>query len=329
MKKAFISVFAVIMLFALSLTAFAVDETKADTKTEPQSEAQSAAKVEETTQDMSAVRLIVTDFTVENDCVVPGEKAAVSITVKNTNSAKAVRNAIFTLTDGEKQLVPDGMGNVYVDYFEGSYTWETALTAVNTANEGRHELTLTVQYEDRYYSPYSEIFTLYADVKQPVSLDFSGLNLPAKVQQTTTVTVAPEIMNTGKGEISNIKIDTEIDGLTTGGTCFIGNLAAGESKSGNINLQVSDKKLGKTEGKITISYEDCYGKAYSQEVDISTNIIEKIEVAATGEDEKTFADIIPWWVFLAGGALVGGGIGCAIPIAVYSKKQREADEKRL
>ncbi len=328
MKKAFISVFAVIMLFCLSLTAFAVDETKADVKNEPQPETQPAAKVEEPTQDMSAVRLIVTDFTVENDCIVPGEKSAISITVKNTNSAKAVRNAIFTLTDGEKQLVPDGMGNVYVDYFESSYTWETTLTAVNTASEGRHELTLTVQYEDRYYSPYSETVTLYVDVKQPVSLDFSGLNLPAKAQQSSTVTIVPEIMNTGKGVISNIKINTKIDGLTTGGTCFIGNLAAGESKSGNINMQVSDKKLGKTEGKITISYEDCYGKTHTQEVDISTNIIEKIEVAAT-EEEKTFADIIPWWLFLAGGALVGGGIGCAIPIAIYSKKQREADEKRL
>ena len=36
-----------------------------------------------------------------------------------------------------------------------------------------------------------------------------------------------------------------------------------------------------------------------------------------------------WSYYKSGGIVIGGGIGAAIPIAVYSKKQRKQDEQRL
>ena len=323
MKKVFLS-FCIFISFAIcSFHCFAEETAKSETV-----EIASSTIKEETTQDMSSVKLLVSDFTVENDCIVPGEQTKIKITVKNTNSGKAVRNAIFTLSDSEKELIPEGTGVQYVKYFEDYYILETTISAVNTAKEGRHELTLTAEYEDRYYSAYSFTQTLYVDVRQPVSLDYSGLTLPVKSQQTTTVTVSPEIMNTGKGEISNVKIDTNIDGLTSGGTCFIGTVPAGESKSGTINLQVSADKLGETNGKMKISYCDCYGKSYEKEIDISTEIIKKIEVNQTEEEEK-ITDKISWWIFLVGGIILGATVGITIPIAVYWAKQRKQDEQRL
>lgn len=324
MKKIFSGFFILIMLFICSLPCFATENSPTAGS---ETEATVPAK-EETTQNMSSVRLIVSDFSVDNDCVIPGKQAKIKITVKNTNSEKAVRNAIFKLTDSERELIPDGTGVQYVKYFEDSYILETTLSAVNTAKEGRHELTLSAEYEDRYYSSYSFNQALYVNVKQPVSIDYSGIALPVKSQQESTVTISPEIMNTGKGEISNVKIKTEIDGLSSGGTCFIGTIPAGESKSGTVNLQVSNDKLGETAGIVKISYCDCYGKTYSEDINISTNIIKKIEVNQTEKEEKV-TDKIPWWVFIAGGIVIGGGIGAAIPIAVYSKKQRKQDEQRL
>lgn len=328
MKKILLVFCVLIMLLICSFPCFATQTAETEySKTEKVQTNTSSVK-EETTQDMSSVRIIVTDFSVENNCIIPGEETKIKITIKNTNPQKAVRNAIFKLTDGEKELIPDGTGVMYVKYFKDSYILETTLSAVNTAKEGRHELELSAEYEDKYYSAYSFNQTIYINVKQPVSLDYSGISLPAKVQQESTVTYTPEIMNTGKGEISNVKIETKIDGLTSGGTCFIGTVSAGESKSRTVNLQVTKDKLGETTGKVKISYCDCYGKAYSKEIDISTEIIKKIEVIQTEVEEK-ITDKVSWWIFLAGGIVIGGGVGAIIPIAVYSKKQRKQDEQRL
>ena len=48
---------------------------------------------------------------------------------------------------------------------------------------------------------------------------------------------------------------------------------------------------------------------------------------STEEEEQ--AKYPMWWAFLLGGIVLGGGVGSAIPIAIYSNKQRKEDEMRL
>ncbi len=287
-------------------------------------------KVETTTapQDTSQPRLMVTEYTVENGSIIPGESRKVNITIKNTSPSKSVSNIKLSLSDESGELKTDGMGTAYVKSISanGTYVWTVGLTAVHTAKTGEHSLTLSMEYEDSNHSGYSASDIIRVNIKQSVMLKYDSARLPSKSIQGETVTVSINLMNTGKSTIHNAMIDIDVKGLDSGGTVLVGEITQGESKTGSVNLRVSTEILGKAEGTITINYEDDFGESYTETVDVSTVIEEKVIKADTEEEEKKNP---LWWLFMLIGAILGGALGFGIPHAIRSNKQRKEDEKRL
>lgn len=286
------------------------------------------AEETETTQDASNPRLMVTDFKVEGGSLTPNKRSKVTITLKNYSNTKYIKNIKLSVTEDSGDIKPVGTGNEYVDiiYAGSTYTWEVELTASATAQIGEHAVTVSSEYEDKYYGAYSGSDVIRLNVKQTVGLDYSGVQLPVKVYPDDTTTMDIAILNTGKSNIRNCKIDFDIKGLESGGTTFVGEIPAGEQGSASANLRVG-KDLGETEGTVTITYEDEFGKSYTKKQKVSTTIVEKPVELTTEEEEQSKYPL--WWAFLLGGIVLGGAIGCAIPIAVYNNKQRKEDEMRL
>ncbi|MBQ2972716.1 MAG: hypothetical protein IJE19_00015 [Clostridia bacterium] len=280
-------------------------------------------------QDTSQPRLMVTEYTVENGSIIPGESRKVSITIKNTSPSKSVSNIKLSLADESGELKTDGMGTAYVKSIpaNGTYVWDVGLTAVHTAKTGEHPLTLSMEYEDSNHSGYSASDTIRVNIKQSVMLKYDSARLPSKSIQGETVTVSINLMNTGKSTIHNAMIDVDVKGLDSGGTVLVGEILQGESKTGSVNLRVSNEILGKVEGVITINYEDDFGETYTETVDVSTVIEEKVIKADTEEEEEKKNPL--WWLFMLVGAIIGGLLGFGIPHAIRSNKQRKEDEKRL
>lgn len=288
-------------------------------------------EVETTTapQDTSQPRLMVTGYTVENDSIIPGESRKVSITIKNTSPSKAVSNIKLSLADESGELKTDGMGTAYVKNISanGTYIWTVGLTAIHTAKTGEHPLTLSMEYEDSNHSGYSVSDIIRVNIKQSVMLKYDSVRLPSKSIQGETVTVNINLMNTGKSTIHNAMIDVDVKGLESGGTVLVGEILQSESKTGSVNLRVSNEILGKVEGTITINYEDDFGETYTETVDVSTVIEEKVIIADIEEDEEKQNPL--WWLFVLIGAIIGSSLGFGIPHAIRSNKQRKEDEKRL
>lgn len=316
MKKALIFILTIIICCGFAVYAYA-EET--DIPSEP-----------ETTQDVSQPRLMVTSYKIEGGSVSPEKKAELQITMKNHSSTKAVSNIKLSILDETGDIKPDGMGTEYVKiiYAGGTYTWKVPVIVSKKAETGEHHLTVTMEYEDKYYTAYTATDTLSVNVKQTVSMDYDSLQLPSKVNQGDTETISPNIINTGKSTIRNCKIDFNIEGLESGGTLFIGEIPVGESKNGSANLRVGADKLGETKGTATITYEDEFGETYEKTVDLSTNIEEKVEVAEQEQVEEEKKNNL-WWLFILIGLAAGGALGFGIPAAVRAKKQREEDEMRL
>ncbi len=288
-------------------------------------------EIETTTapQDTSQPRLMVTGYTVENDSIIPGESRKVNIAIKNTSPSKSVSNIKLSLADESGELKTDGMGTAYVKSIaaNATYVWTVGLTAVHTAKTGEHPLTLSMEYEDSNHSGYSAIDTIRVNIKQSVVLKYDSARLPSKSIQGETVTVSINLMNTGKSTIHNAMIDIDVKGLDSGGTVLVGEIPQSESKTGSVNLRVSNEILGKVEGTITISYEDDFGETYTETVNVSTVIEEKVVTADIEEEEEKKNPL--WWLFMLIGAIIGGALGFGIPYAIRSNKQRKEDEKRL
>ena len=121
----------------------------------------------------------------------------------------------------------------------------------------------------------------------------------------------------------------KIVGLAAGGSTFLGDLLPGQSAVAVPNLRVSDTKLGEVKGKIIFTYEDSDGKTYKKTEAVSTEIEALAPQEPPQQAEKKKTDLLPWWAWLTVGVIGGGGVGCAVPLAVFSAKRRKEDEKRL
>ena len=288
-------------------------------------------KEEPTTEDNSTPRFMVTSYELSEKSLSPEKTAILKVTFKNYSTTKAVFNIKLSLTDQSGDILSVGMPTKYVNsvYAGSSYTWEIELKAINTASIGQHDLQVAAEYEDKNFGSYSSSDTVRIDVKQSVKLSYSGAVLPKKVIQGDTQTVTVDLMNTGKSTIYNCTLDFDIEGMQSGGSVFVGNIEPAQSTQGSANLRIDTDTLGEVTGKITITYEDDYGKEYKKTVDVSTVIEEKVEqLATTTEDEKEKKNPL-WWLFILIGLAVGGGIGFGVPCLINDKKQRKEDDLRL
>ncbi len=286
---------------------------------------------EPATEDNSTPRFMVTGYELSEKSLSPEKSAVLKVTFKNYSSTKALYNIKLSLTDPSGDILSVGMPTRYVNsvYAGCSYTWEIELKAINTAAIGQHDLYITAEYEDKNFSSYSSSDTVRVDVKQSVKLSYSGAVLPKKVIQGDTQTVTINMMNTGKSNIYNCVLDFNIEGMQSGGSVFVGNIAPAMNVQSSANLRIDSDTFGKVTGKITITYEDDYGKEYMEIVDVNTVIEEKVEqVSAITEDEKENNNPL-WWLFILVGLISGGSIGYGVPWLINDKKQRKEDDLRL
>ncbi len=288
-----------------------------------------AEELTEPTKNNSTPRLMVTEYEVENGYIKPESETELSITIKNTSVSKSVSNIKLSLKEDSGEIRPEDVGTTSVRAIGAGreYVWTVKLTATKSAQATEHKLNLSMEYEDADGTSYSASDVILVQVRQTALLDLSGARLPAKAVQGGTLMVPVTFMNTGKGTLYNCKMDFEVEGLDDGGTTFVGTIESGQSATGNGSLRVGTDVLGKVEGEIVFSYEDDYGKVYTEKVKVSTLVEEKVETAETEEEEETGNK--HWYLFILLGVCLGGGLGFGIPKAIISAKQRKEDEKRL
>ena len=309
MKKIISSVSVLILLICLCVPGFAEDA--------------------ETAPDLSAVKLMVTAISLDSGFITPGEKSQISITVKNTSAVKSARNVKFTLKDPSGELVPDGLGTLYVSHIGAGaqYVWQTGLTAGVNAPEGVKTLVFSAEYEDLNYSSFSASDEISVEIRQSVSLLVTGADLPAQIIQGENFQLTLAFSNTSRGEIRNVTVSANIPHLS-GGDAFTGVLPAAESAPAVLNFKAEKDFSGEISGEITVTYENVFGDAQTLSFPVASVITQKPEITAseTNEKEQKFR---LWWAFMLAGAVLGAAIGAGTVIIIKNEKQRREDEKRL
>ena len=312
---------AFLLCIIAAFPAFAADDYEVPTEAESQTEER---------QNTSNPRFMVTAYDTGGN-ITPSGKSTLKVTIKNQSKDKKIQNIKLSASEDSGEIIINGTGTQYVQSVKagGTYTWNLEITATKAAQAGIHKIAIASEYEDEYGTSYSASDSLPITVSQPAELDFSSAQLPASVYQGDTQTLALNLMNTGKGKISNCKIDFESDSMNSGGTVFVGDIAAGESKSANLNLRIAADKLVNATGTIKIYCENELGESVEKTAEISTSIEEKPQETNTDETEKKEKKNPLWWLFALCGAAAGGLCGWGIPTAIRARKQRKEDELRL
>ena len=136
------------------------------------------------------------------------------------------------------------------------------LYTVPSAKPKTYTLTVNFEYEDESGNEYTTTELLGINVKQVSQVDTSEIFIPESSEIGMPLSVYFDIYNTGKVDVSNLKVSLEGDIDTQNKSTYIGNCSPGDSNYYEGSFSVLN--MGKNNVKLTISYEDPSGERIEQ-----------------------------------------------------------------
>lgn len=239
-------------------------------------------------------KLMVTDVQISSGTLIAGQEATLTVTIRNTNGSRYIKNAIFTFNESSNEIIPMASDSVFVSRIAkgSSYEWSIPIRSIPAAWSGIHTATIDMAYEDNQHMPHSMSSKITLDLRQPVRLHIDEPRFPARVTQGETPTLAINLMNLGKSSLFNVRLSFDFRGLTHGGSVLVGTIGAGETKQGNANFRVEGDVVGSVDGVVTLAYEDDFGKQYEEKLSLKTIIEDKpVPVMPTQSDSSSIQSI--------------------------------------
>lgn len=219
----------------------------------------------------SKPKIIVSEYKADPIIVNAGEEFDLYMTFLNTHAVKNVKNVKMFLTMAEETSKDtESTGNVFtpVDssntfYFDsipskGTVTKQMRLFTVPDAQPKTYTLTVNFEYEDEEGNEYTATELLGINVQQMTKVETSEIAMPPTAEVGMPVSLYFDLYNTGKVDLSNLKVVIEGDIDTTTKSVYIGNCKSGESSYYEGSFSVLNE--GENNVKLTISYDDPSGK---------------------------------------------------------------------
>ena len=256
-----------------------------------------------------------------------GTDGSLSLTITNPTTTQSIMDGEITVTDSTGDILMSGSNRFSVpEILPGkSETVSIPMTVKGNAAISQHTLEVKLSYSCLGKSAeWTESFTV--PVTQAIRLEQGVVQLPTAIAGELSNMTLP-LMNMGKGELRNVLVKLEMDGVLETQSVLVGTMAAGETKQAKLTFTPKLDSVGTHSGTVTITCEDAYGNTFSQTLDVTLTVDEPIpEVELQQEEEKekmspgTMVLIILCVVMAAG--LVAQG-------TILTKKIHKLEEERL
>ena len=273
----------------------------------------------------SKPKIIVSDYKCDPVIVMAGENFDLTMTFLNTHYQKAVKNVKMFLTMVEETSSEnEKSGNVFtpVDssntfYYDsiapkGTVSKTMTLYTVPSAQPKTYTLTVNFEYEDESGNEYTATELLGINVKQVSQIDTSEIFVPESSEIGMPISVYFDIHNTGKVDISNLKVSLEGDITTQNKSTYIGNCSPGDSNYYEGSFSINN--MGLNNFKLTISYDDPSGEQIQQVKEYTINGTEP--VADDGMGGEMMPDDMDINQGLSLKAKIGIGVGALAGIII-------------
>ena len=256
-----------------------------------------------------------------------GSNGSLSLTITNPTTTQSIMNGEITVTDSGGEILMSGSNRVEIaEILPGkSETVTIPMTVKGNASISQHILEVKFSYKVLGKdAEWTESFTV--PVTQAIRLEQGGVQLPTAIAGELSNMTLP-LMNMGKGELQNVLVKLEMDGVLDAQSVLVGTMAAGETKQAKLTFTPKLDSVGTHSGTVTITCEDAYGNVFSQTLDVTLTVDEPIpEVDLQKEEEKEKVStgtivLIILCVVLAVGLVVQG--------AILTKKIHKLEEERL
>ena len=187
-----------------------------------------------------------------------------------------------------------------------SLAGELKITA--EAERGTTPLYFDFEYEDEKGAVITARETLMLTVEQPVEMELETGMIPGVLYAADTLELPVKALNLSRTSVYNVRILLSAPGLFPVNNVFIGNMEAGTEGTstmsvyiGNRTMEAADsgtstdsqEKYGKTDGTITLQYQDADGRTYTLQQEFRTEI-KKPRLMPS--ETKVPEEGSPWWI---------------------------------
>ena len=266
----------------------------------------------------------ITDVVAELDV---GTDGSVSMTITNSTTTQSIMDGEITVTDSAGEILMTGSNRYLIpEILPGKSEVVTIpMTVKGNATISQHTLEVKLSYSCLGKSAeWKESFTV--PVTQAIRLEQGGVQVPTAIAGELSDMTLP-LMNMGKGELRNVLVKLEADGVLNAQSVLVGTMAAGETKQAKLTYSPSLDSVGTHSGTVTITCEDAYGNTFSQTLEVTLTVDEPIpeaELEPEEEKEKMSAGTIV--VIILCVALVAGLVAQG---TILTKKIHTLEEERL
>ena len=256
-----------------------------------------------------------------------GKDGSLSLTITNPTTTQSIMDGEITVTDSTGEILMTGSNRFSVpEILPGKCeTVSIPMTVKGNASISQHTLEVKLSYSCLGKSAeWKESFTV--PVTQAIRLEQGGVQLPTAIAGELGNMTLP-LMNMGKGELRNVLVKLEADGVLDAQSVLVGTMAAGETKQAKLTYTPFLNSVGTYSGTVTVSCEDAYGNTFSQTLDVTLIVDEPIpEVELQQEEKKEKMStgtiiLIVLCVLMAAGLITQG--------TILTKKIHTLEEERL
>ena len=256
-----------------------------------------------------------------------GTDGNLSLTISNPTTTQSIMDGEITVTDSTGEILMSGSNRFSVpEILPGiSETVSIPMTVKGNAAISQHTLEVKLSYSCLGKSAeWTESFTV--PVTQAIRLEQGGVQLPTAIAGELGDMTLP-LMNMGKGELRNVLVKLEADGVLDAQSVLVGTMAAGETKQAKLTFTPKLDSVGIYSGTVTITCEDAYGNAFTQTLDVTLTVDEPIpEVELQQEEEKEKMSPVTIVLIFLCIALVAGLV---VQGTILTKKIHTLEEERL
>ena len=256
-----------------------------------------------------------------------GKDGSLSLTITNPTTTQSIMDGEITVTDSTGDILMAGSNRYLIpEILPGESEVVTIpMTVKGNASISQHTLEVKLSYSCLGKSAeWKESFTV--PVTQAIRLEQGGVQLPTAIAGELGNMTLP-LMNMGKGELRNVLVKLEADGVLDAQSVLVGTMAAGETKQAKLTYTPFLNSVGTYSGTVTVSCEDAYGNTFSQTLDVTLIVDEPIpEVELQQEEKKEKMStgtiiLIVLCVLMAAGLITQG--------TILTKKIHTLEEERL
>lgn len=256
-----------------------------------------------------------------------GTDGNLSLTISNLTTTQSIMDGEITVTDSSGEILMSGSNRFSVpEILPGKSEVVTIpMTVKGNAAISQHTLEVKLSYsclgKD---AEWKETFTI--PVTQEIRLEQGGVQLPTAIAGELGNMTLP-LMNMGKGELQNVLVKLEMDGVLDAQSVLVGTMAAGETKQAKLTFTPKLDSVGTHWGTVSITCEDAYGNSFSQTLDVTLTVDEPIpEAELAPEEEKEKMSPVTIMLIILCIALVAGLV---VQGTILTKKIHALEEERL